>query len=36
MAKIRPSATKALNYVLTTFLVALPAMVMVYKWGMAR
>jgi hypothetical protein len=35
VAKIRPSGTKALNYLLTTFLVALPAMVLVYKWGMA-
>jgi hypothetical protein len=30
-----PSATKVLNFGLATFLVALPAMVLVYRWVVA-
>ncbi|MEA3040300.1 MAG: hypothetical protein QOE79_2813 [Sphingomonadales bacterium] len=27
-----PSGTKVLNYALATFLVALPSMILVYRW----
>lgn len=27
-----PSGTKVLNYALVTFLIALPSMVLLYKW----
>jgi hypothetical protein len=32
MEHAMPSATKVLNYGLVTFLVAFPAMVLLYKW----
>ena len=35
MAAALPSAAKTLNYALVTFLVALPAMVLAWKWGTA-
>jgi hypothetical protein len=28
-----PSGTKVLNYALATFLVALPSMILLYKWA---
>jgi hypothetical protein len=31
-----PSAIRTLNYSLASFVVALPTMVLVYKWTMAR
>jgi len=35
MDRPMPSATKVLNFGLATFLVALPAMVLVYRWVVA-
>ena len=32
MSKIMPSTTRTLNYGLVTFLIAFPAMVLLYKW----
>jgi hypothetical protein len=33
MAKRMPSGIKVTNYGLATFLIALPAMILLYKWG---
>jgi hypothetical protein len=33
MAATMPSTTKALNYALATFLLALPAMIGLYSWA---
>lgn len=33
MAKRMPSRIKVTNYGLATFLIALPAMILLYKWG---
>jgi hypothetical protein len=33
MAKRMPSGIKVANYGLATFLIALPTMILLYKWG---
>lgn len=33
MERVAPSRAKALRYVLTTLLVALPAMILLYLWA---
>ncbi|MEA3048419.1 MAG: hypothetical protein QOG84_255 [Sphingomonadales bacterium] len=32
MEDATPSGTKVLNYALATFLIALPSMILVYRW----